>query len=124
MLHAAFVAFVVLGLVAIIVGNLRRWRWVNGRAFRLGHLAAIALVVAQSWLGALCPLTALESWLRAQAGEAGYAGGFIRHWLQALLYYDAPAWVFTVAYTLFGLAVAACWRYFPPRKSAARRVPQ
>lgn len=123
-LHAGFVAFVVLGLVAIVAGNLRQWRWVNRRAFRLAHLAAIALVIAQSWLGVRCPLTGLESWLRARAGEAGYASGFIQHWLRALLFFDAPVWAFTAAYTLFGLAVAACWWYFPPGMTrTAERIP-
>ncbi|MGE0373054.1 MAG: DUF2784 domain-containing protein, partial [Gammaproteobacteria bacterium] len=93
-LHAGFVAFVVLGLVAIVAGNLRRWAWVNNRGFRFAHLAAIGVVVAQGWLGILCPLTGLESWLRERAGEEGYTGGFIRHWLGALIYYDVPAWVF------------------------------
>lgn len=125
-LHAAFVAFVVLGLAAIVAGNVRCWCWVNDLRFRLGHLAAIAVVVAQSWLDVLCPLTGLEVWLRARAGEDAYAGGFIQHWLGTLLYHDAPPWVFTAAYTLFGLAVAACWRYFPPRsrRDAERSAPR
>ena len=42
-------------------------------------------------------------------------GSFVAYWLQRLLYYDAPAWVFTLAYTLFGAAVAAAWWTWPPR---------
>lgn len=118
-LHAALVAFVVLGLVAVVAGNLRHWDWVNHAGFRLAHLLAIAVVVGQAWLGVVCPLTTLEMWLRMQAGAAGYSGGFIEHWLQRLLYYEAPAWVFTVVYTLFGLAVAASWWFFPPRRGPA-----
>ena len=113
-LHVALVAFVVGGLLLILVGNLRGWRWVNGLAFRLTHLAAIAFVVLQAWLGAICPLTSLEMWLRAQAQAATYSGSFIEHWLQRLLYYQAPGWVFTLGYTLFGLLVALAWRCFPP----------
>lgn len=112
-LHVATVAFVVGGLVLTIVGNLGGWRWVNARWFRLAHLAAIAVVVAQAWLGATCPLTSLEMWLRTQARAATYSGSFIQHWLQRLLYYDAPPWVFTLGYSLFGLLVAATWWWFP-----------
>jgi len=116
-LHVAVVAFVIGGLVLILAGNLLLWRWVNALWFRLAHLAAISIVVAESWFGVLCPLTALESSLRAKAHETAYAGSFIEHWLQRVLYYEAPTWVFTVAYTLFALAVAAAWWYFPPRRN-------
>jgi hypothetical protein len=113
-LHFCIVAFVVGGLVLTIIGNLRAWRWVNALGFRLAHLVAIAVVVAQAWFGATCPLTALEMWLRAHARATTYSGSFIEHWLQKLLYYEGPAWVFTLAYSLFGLLVAATWWRFPP----------
>ncbi len=114
-LHMALVVFVVGGLVAIVVGNLLRKPWANRLGFRLAHLAAIATVVAESWFGVVCPLTLVEMWLRKQAHQTAYAGSFIEHWVQRALYYEAPAWVFTTVYSLFGLAVAAAWWYFPPR---------
>ena len=117
-LHVAIVAFVVGGLVLIIAGNLRGWRWVNSWWFRIAHLLAIGIVAAQAWLGVACPLTTLEMWLRAQGQLPTYSGDFIGHWLQALLYFRAPAWVFTLAYSSFGLCVALAWWRFPP---AARR---
>lgn len=115
LLHLAVVLFVLGGLVLVVAGNVAGWSWVNRIHFRLLHLAAIATVVAQSWLGVTCPLTALESWLRARAGAAGYAAGFIEHWVHQLLFYDAPSWVFTLAYSLFGLLVLASWWFYPPR---------
>jgi hypothetical protein len=114
-LHVAIVVFVVGGLMLVVAGNLRGWRWVNALWFRLAHLAAIAFVVAQAWLGMVCPLTTLEMWLRAKAGAAVYGGGFIEHWLQQVLYYDAPPWVFVLAYSVFGLLVLVTWLVYPPR---------
>ncbi|EYC50772.1 hypothetical protein AZ34_06620 [Hylemonella gracilis str. Niagara R] len=116
-LHFGVVLFVVGGLMCILVGNAWRWRWVNAWGFRLAHLAAILIVVALSWLGEVCPLTALESWLRVQAGACGYSQSFVEHWVQAVLYYEAPFWVFVLAYTLFALAVLACWWRYPPRRA-------
>lgn len=115
-LHVAVVAFVVGGLILVVVGNLRGWTWVNGLPFRIAHLAAIAVVAAQAWLGIRCPLTLLEMGLRAKALESTYSGSFIAYWLQRVLYYEAPSWMFAVAYSLFGLLVAAAWRYFPPTR--------
>jgi hypothetical protein len=124
--HFAIVAFVIGGLVLVVVGNFRGWRFVNGWWFRGAHLMAIAVVVAQAWLGIVCPLTTLESWLRLQAGGAAYETTFIEHWLTRILFYDAPAWVFTAAYTSFGLAVLAAWWRFPPGKQhrASRASPR
>ncbi len=118
LLHFAVVAFVIGGLVFVLVGNLRHWRWVNALPFRVAHLVAIGVVVVQSWLGKLCPLTILESWLRGRGGEATYSASFIEHWVQRVLYYEAPLWVFTLAYTVFSLLVLAAWWYFPPRIKA------
>jgi hypothetical protein len=118
--HALFVAFVVLGLACILIGGWRGWSWVRRPVFRLLHLLAIGVVVAQAWLGALCPLTEWESALRARAGGATYPGSFISYWLQYLLYWQAPEWVFTTVYTLFGGLVLASWLAIPPRRSRTK----
>lgn len=107
--HTLLVAFVIFGLVAVFVGRFRNWRWVRNVWFRLTHLVVIGVVVLQSWLGVLCPLTEWEMALRESAGQPGYEGSFIQHWLQSILYYSAPEWVFILAYTLFGSLVVASW---------------
>ena len=118
--HVAVVLFVVCGLVVVIVGNLRGWHWVNAPWFRLLHLATIVVVAAEAWIGFVCPLTTLEMWLRSEAQAATYSGSFVEHWLQALLFWGAPAWVFTAVYSMFGLAVVAAWWCFPPRSGRER----
>lgn len=115
-LHAAIVVFVVGGLPAIWIGQARGWRWVRSWGFRALHAAAIGVIAAQAWLGRHCPLTILESWLRQQAGQAGYTASFVQHWLERMLYFAAPLWVFALAYTAFGALVAWTWWRWPPRR--------
>lgn len=120
--HAAFVAFVILGLALIVAGGMRGWGWIRHPWFRRAHLVAIGVVVAQAWLGIVCPLTTLEMHLRERAGEPTYEGSFIAHWLGEILYYDAPPWVFAIAYTAFGTLVVMSWIRYRPRP--LRRKPQ
>ena len=75
-LHLAFAAFVIFG------GYLAwKWRWVA-----LVHLPALAWGIWVETSGRICPLTPLEIHLRGLAGEAGYQGGFINHYVVGLLY--------------------------------------
>jgi hypothetical protein len=115
--HAMFVAFVILGFVLIVIGKLRRWTWIRNLWVRLIHLAAIGIVVAESWFGEICPLTEWESRLREAAGGVGYSETFIQYWLQKILFYDFAPWVFTTAYTVFGIVVLLAWILVPPRLS-------
>lgn len=112
--HALFVGFVVVGFALILAGLALGWYWVRRPGFRYAHLAAIGIVVLQAWIGMECPLTTLESALRVRAGETGYGTSFIQDWLYRLLYYQAETWVFTVLYTVFGVAVALVWWIAPP----------
>lgn len=114
LLHVLFVTFVVAGLILIYIGYSARWLWVRNPWFRLFHLIGIGIVVLQSWLGVRCPLTIWEMALRAEVGIETYSGAFIQHWLQALLYYSAPGWVFVTAYSLFGVLVLASWFLIRP----------
>ena len=107
--HFLFAVFLVLGLLLIYIGHFARWAWVRNPWFRILHLTGIGIVVLQSWLGVICPLTTWEMALREKAGAATYSGSFIQHWLHYLLYFDAPDWVFTGCYSLFGGLVLTSW---------------
>jgi hypothetical protein len=106
-LHVAYVSFVILGQLAALLGRLCRWNWVHNPWFRLTHLAAILIVVVEAWCGIVCPLTTLEADLRRRAGDVHYQGDFIGHWAHECLFVEADPWVFTLAYSLFGLIVCA-----------------
>jgi hypothetical protein len=114
LLHVLFVVFVVVGLILILVGKVLSWSWVRNWWFRVAHLAAICIVVLQSWLGVICPLTKLEMLLRSKSGDATYTGSFVSHWLEAILYYRAPAWVFAASYTAFAAIVVLSWVWVRP----------
>ena len=74
--HLAFVLFVVLG----------GWLVLRAPALAWPHLPAVAWAVFVEFSGRICPLTPLEVALRRGAGEAGYGGDFIEHYLVALIY--------------------------------------
>jgi hypothetical protein len=109
--HALFVAFVVGGLVFVWLGAWRGWRSARNFRFRVLHLAAIVVVALESLAGIACPLTVWEDRLRGGSAE----GEFIARWLHRALYYDFPAWAFTLAYLLFATAVILTYRFVPPR---------
>ena len=121
--HTLIVAFVVLGLPLILIGGRLGWQWVRNRPFRLIHLALIGFIVVQTWLGQLCPLTIWESDLRQIAGQSGYGTSFIEHWLARLLFFEAPWWLFVVAYSAFVLLVALAWWWLPPQSTPRQRTP-
>jgi hypothetical protein len=121
LLHVLFVSFVVIGLLLIFAGNARGWSWVRNPGFRVTHILAISIIVIQSWLGVICPLTRFEMALRSQAGDTVYTGSFIAHWLESILYYRAPPWVFIVCYTVFAALVAGSWFWVRPRPFTNRK---
>jgi len=76
--HLGFVLFVALG--GLLVLRWPRLAWI--------HLPAAAWGALIEFTGGICPLTPLENRLRVLAGEAGYAGGFVEHYVTAVLYPD------------------------------------
>lgn len=75
-LHLAFILFVVGG--SVFVWRRPAWAWL--------HVPAVAWVAWLEFTHATCPLTPLENMLRARAGAADYAGGFIEHYLEPVIY--------------------------------------
>jgi polyferredoxin len=122
-LHASYVAFVIFGELAILVGILLRWNWIRNRTFRLLHLAAIGVVVFESWSGITCPLTTWEDWLRSRAGQAVEEGDFIGRWVHQALFYQADPRIFTLIYSAFGALVVLSLILSPPRWRSARALP-
>jgi hypothetical protein len=115
-IHLAIMLFITAGLPLIYIGAARHWAWVRDWRWRALHLAAIGFVAAESLVGIVCPLTRWEDALRGQPSQAG----FIERWVDRILFYDFPGWVFTVAYTVFAAAVVITWFVVPPGRRGKR----
>jgi Protein of Unknown function (DUF2784) len=111
-IHLAVVLFIIGGLPLIYAGGALQWGWVRNWWWRSLHLAAIAFVAVESLLGMLCPLTIWEDQLRGRQSSRGY----IEQWVDRLLFYDFPSWVFTVTYTAFAVVVALSWYLVRPAR--------
>lgn len=105
-LHAAWILFLVFGALAG-----RRVRWL--RRLHLAGLGAALLLTAAGWV---CPLTHLEVWLRDRAGSGGYAGTFLGHYAERLVYAPVPRPV-----VLAGTAAAALFSVLVYRRPGHRR---
>ena len=114
-IHFGYVLFVILGLLVTLLGWMCGWSWIRNRWFRTIHLAMILIVVFEAWAGITCPLTTLEKEFRRAAGEQVAAGSFIANWVHNAMFFEAPPWVFTLCYTLFGGLVLATLIAVPPR---------
>ena len=109
LVHFGFILFVVLG--GFLAFRWRRVPWL--------HLPAAAWGTAIEVFGWICPLTPLENRLRRASGEAGYAGGFIEHYLIPVIY---PAGLtrevqWTLAALVVGVNGAVYWALWRRRRS-------
>ncbi|MBM3356654.1 MAG: DUF2784 domain-containing protein [Betaproteobacteria bacterium] len=111
-IHFLFVLFVVGGLGLVWIGAGLGWGWVRNLWFRIAHLAAIVFVAGEAIVGVMCPLTIWEDALRGAREEKS----FIARWVHRVLFYDFPEWVFTTAYVLFALLVAATFWWVPAKR--------
>jgi hypothetical protein len=110
--HLAIILFNLFGLVAVPLGAVCGWRFVEIRWWRLLHLLSLAAVAVQAAAGRACILTL---W---QARFAGVAAPppLIMSWVDRMIYWPLPFWVFTLLYLLvFGYALLL-YRLVPPRR--------
>jgi polyferredoxin len=114
-LHFGIAAFIVGGLVLVWAGAALGWRWIRNPWFRYVHLFAIGFVAAEAVLGVACPLTVWEDLLRGDLQPQS----FVARWMNRLLYYRAPEWVFAAAYLAWTAATLVTLALVPPRRRAA-----
>jgi hypothetical protein len=109
-LHLGVIAFNVAGLVAIPLGAWLDWRFVRIHWLRLLHLASLAAVALQAALGQACFLTIWQAEL-----TGGRADPLIMRWVNRLVFWPLPIWMFTALYLAVFIYVLALWRMVRPR---------
>lgn len=114
-IHFAYVAFVLLGQILILVGLALRWKWVRNFWFRLIHLVMILVVVLETVFNIECPLTTWEHNLRAEGMLHREQGTFIGRLLNEWMFFQGPEWVFSTSYLIFGSLVLGSFLLAPPR---------
>ena len=97
-LHLAFILFVLFGALLC----LQQLRWATL------HLPALLWGLWIEWSGNICPLTPLENYFRHLASESGYQGGFIEHYLLAIIYPEGLTRATQWGLGLLVLVVNAC----------------
>jgi hypothetical protein len=113
LLHLAYIVYVLAGALLV-----RRWGWTVWP-----HLAAVAWGVYVAGWSRICPLTPLEVSLRLRAGDAGYAGGFVEHYLIPVIYPSALTPGIQVAEAVLVVVVNAvlyAWVWRARRRRAVR----
>ena len=126
-IHGAYVAFVVLGEFAILIGAAFRCRWARNRWFRGLHLIAITVVALEAFAHFPCPLTTWEYDLRALAGQETTGETFVGrlvHWL----FMDGTEgrfeeWVYEYLHIGFAVLVLLTFLFIPPRCATSRPQP-
>jgi hypothetical protein len=113
-LHGLFIVFVLFGALPLSCRALAGW-------LPLLHLPAVAWAVYVAAAGRICPLTPIENTLRRAAGQAGYDGGFIEHYLLAAIYPNGLTRGVQIGLGVFVLAlnVALYARWFARRRRAS-----
>jgi hypothetical protein len=118
--HLGVILFNLFGLIAVPLGAWRGWRFVRVLWWRALHLAMLALVAVQAELDQLCFLTQWQHALERAAGEAASDAPFIAGFVNRLVYWPLPLWVFAVAYIAIWIYALLLWVLVPPRRRPRR----
>lgn len=117
-LHLVVIGFNVFGLIAIPLGAWRGSRFVRVAWWRWLHVAALAAVAGQALAGRACFLTL---WQDALLGRGSAAPPLIMRWVDSVILWPLPLWVFAVLYALVWLYVLALLWAVPPAWPRRRR---
>ncbi len=113
--HLGIVAFNLGGLVLVPLGAWLNWPWVRAFWLRLLHALSLAVVALQALFGRACILTIWQFALQSSGGQ-GEPEPMIAAWMNRLLYWPLPHWVFVTAYGAVFVYTLLLWRWVRPAR--------
>jgi hypothetical protein len=117
--HVAIILFNVVGLIVVPLGAICGWPFVRVRWWRVLHLVLLGAVALQAVFGRACILTL---WQDAVANGAASQTPLIMGWVNRMIYWPLPIWVFAALYLfVFGYALALLWLVPPGRHATSIR---
>lgn len=114
--HLGVIAFNVFGLVAVPMGAWRGWTFVRIFWWRALHLALLCVVALQALFGRACFLTLWQAALEQDAGAPASRAPLIARWIDSVIFWNLPIWVFATLYGAVLIYALALWRWVPPQR--------
>ncbi len=115
LIHFLFVAFVVFGFIFIWIGYFTKQKFARNAKFRICHILAMGIVLCESLVGMICPLTEWENNLRVIGGQDQvYETSFMKEWIHKIMFFDFSELTFVIVYALFFAFILLTFRVIPP----------
>ncbi len=124
LIHFLFVAFVILGFIFIWIGYFTKQKFAKNAKFRICHILVMGIVLCESLIGMICPLTEWENYLRVRGGQDQvYETSFMKEWIHKIMFFDFSELTFVIVYALFFALILLTFRVIPLdlRKSSGRQ---
>ena len=122
LMHFALVVFIVFGFVFIWIGHFARRKSARDAKFRICHILAMGIVLCESLLGTICPLTEWENDLRVRGGQGQiYETSFMQEWIHKIMFFDFSNQTFIVMYAVFFVLILLTFWIIPPESTLRRK---
>ena len=108
--HFCIFLFIILSFFLIPFGYYQKWEWVKNKYYRLIHLVLMGIILIETILGFMCPLTILENYLRNDIGVDNNLTQIIHQ----IMYWNLPNYQFIILYILSFSYLIFLWFFFKP----------
>ena len=108
--HFCIFLFMILSFFLIPLGYYKKWKWVKNKYYRLIHLVLMGIILIETILGFMCPLTMLENFLRNNIE----INNKITQIIHQIMYWDLSTYQFIILYLLSLLYLIFLWFFFKP----------